>query len=481
MKIDGEVGITFDDVLLKPKRSRVKSRKEVDTSTYFSRRIRLNIPVVSSPMDTVTEHSMAIALARLGGLGVIHRFTSIDKQVEEVKKVKRAENIVISDPYKITKEATVKEVKKIFEEKGVSGLLVVDNGNRLIGIVTTRDILFQPDDRPVKEVMTPKERLIVASPNVDLEDAKKLLWRYRIEKLPIVDEEWRVRGLITAADIIKKIQYPKAARDRKGRLLVAAAIGIRGDYMERAEKLYEAEVDALVIDIAHGHMERALEVIKELKDSFGDDVDVIGGNIATYEGAKDVIKYGSDAVRVGIGPGSACTTRIVAGVGVPQLTAIMEAYKAAREYDVPVIADGGIRNPGDVVKALAAGASTVMIGRLFAGTDEAPGPVILRNGKRYKMYRGMASFVARLGKEIRVSGIDESEVSEYSYTTEGVEAFVEYKGSVEDIVKRLVAGVRAGMSYLGAFDIEELRLNAEFIRITNASVKESYPHDILLW
>ncbi len=481
MKIDGEVGITFDDVLLKPKRSRVKSRKEVDTTSKFSRNIRLNIPLVSSPMDTVTEHSMAIALARLGGLGVIHRFTSIEKQVEEVKKVKRAENIVINDPYKVSVDSTVGDVRKLFEEKGVSGLLVVNNGNKLVGIVTTRDVLFQPDDKPVREVMTPRDRLIVAHPDIDMEEAKKLLWRYRVEKLPIVDEEWNVKGLITAADIVKKIRYPNAARDRRGRLLVAAAVGIRGDYMERAEKLYDAEVDALVIDIAHGHMERALEVTKELKEAFGDDIDVIAGNIATYEGAKDVIKHGSDAVRVGIGPGSACTTRIVAGVGVPQLTAIMEAYKAAREYDIPIIADGGIRNPGDVVKALAAGASTVMIGRLFAGTDEAPGPVILRNGKRYKMYRGMASFVARLGKEVKTSNLDDVEVAEYSYSTEGVEAFVEYKGSVEDIVKRLVAGLRAGMSYLGAFDIEELRLNAEFIRITNSAVKESYPHDILLW
>lgn len=481
MKIDGDVGITFDDVLLKPRRSRVSSRKEVSTSTFFTRNIRLNIPIVSSPMDTVTEHSMAITIARLGGIGVIHRFISIDKQVDEVNKVKRAENIVINDPYKIGKYATVKDVRKVFEDKGVSGLLVVDDGERLIGIVTSRDILFQPDDRPVTEIMTPREKLIVAHQGIDLEEAKKLLWEYRIEKLPIVDDEWHINGLITAADIIKKIQYPEAARDKKGRLLVAAAVGIKGDYMKRAERLYEAEVDALVIDIAHGHMDRALETIKELKNSFGDDVDVIGGNIATYEGAKDIIKYGSDAVRVGIGPGSTCTTRIVAGVGVPQLTAIIEAYRAAREYNIPVIADGGIRNPGDIVKALAAGASTVMIGRLFAGTDESPGPVILRNGKRYKMFRGMASFVARLGKELRMSNIDEGDIGEYSYSTEGVEAFIEYRGSVEDVVKRLVAGLRAGMSYLGAFDIEELRLNAEFIRITDASVKESYPHDILLW
>ena len=481
MRFDGEVGITFDDVLLKPRRSRVRSRKEVDTSTYFTRNIKLNIPLVSSPMDTVTEHSMAITLARLGGIGVIHRFTSIEKEVEEVKKVKRAENIVINDPYRISEDSTVGDVRKLMEDKGVSGLLVVDDGDRLKGIVTARDILFQPDDKPVREVMTPRDKIIYARPGISFEEAKQLLWRYRIEKLPIVDDGWKIKGLITVSDIVKKIRYPDAARDEKGRLLVAAAVGIRGDYMERAEKLYEAEADALVIDVAHGHMERALEVVKELRKSFGEDIDIVAGNVATYEGAKDVIEYGSDAVRIGIGPGSTCTTRIVAGVGVPQLTAIMEAYKASKEYGVPIIADGGIRKPGDVVKALAAGASTVMIGRLFTGTDEAPGPVILRNGKRYKMYRGMASFVARLGKEMRTSGKPVDDVAEYAYTTEGVEAFVEYRGSVEDIVKRLVAGLRAGMSYLGAYNIEELRENAEFIRVTDASVRESYPHDVTLW
>ncbi len=481
MRIADGQGLTFDDVLLKPRLSRVRSRSEVDTSTWFTRRIRLNIPLVSSPMDTVTEHMMAIALARLGGIGIIHRFTSIERQVAEIRKVKRAENIVIRDPYSISPDATVGEARRLMEEKGVSGLLVVGEDGRLKGIVTSRDILFQGDDVPVREVMTPRERMVVAHEEIDLESAKKLLWRHRVEKLPIVDEDWRVKGLITAADIIKKIRYPNAARDRKGRLLVGAAVGIRGDYLERAEKLYEAEADALVIDVAHGHMERALEVIKELKKAFGEDIDVVGGNIATYEGARDVIAMGSDAVRVGIGPGSTCTTRIVAGVGVPQLTAIMEAYKAASEADVPVIADGGIRNPGDVVKALAAGASTVMIGGLFAGTDESPGPIVLRNGKRYKVFRGMASLSARVGKEAVTKGVEDTEVAEYSYSTEGVEAFVEYKGSVEDIVKRLVAGLRSGMSYLGAFDIEELRLNAEFIVISGASIRESYPHDVILW
>ena len=483
MRIESDVGITFDDVLLKPRRSRLSSRREVNTSTLFSRGIRLNIPLVSAPMDTVTEYTMAITLARLGGIGVIHRFNSIEQQVSEVIKVKRAENIVIEEPYSVGLDATIGDVRRIMEEKGVSGLLVIDGSKKLRGIVTARDILFQPNDKSVREVMTPRDRMIVARGEVSIEEAKELLWRNRIEKLPIVDEEDRVKGLITASDIVKKMRYPDAARDRKGRLLVAAAIGIRGDYLERSRQLYDAEVDALVIDVAHGHMERVLEVTKELKKIYGDDLDIVAGNVATYEGTRDLIEAGADAVRVGIGPGSVCTTRVVAGVGVPQLTAIIESFKAASEYDVPIIADGGIRNPGDIVKALAAGASTVMIGRLFAGTDESPGQIILRNGKRFKIYRGMASFYAKLAREAREKGEIEiaEEIEDYSYTAEGVEAYVEYRGSVEELVKRLVAGLKAGMSYLGARDIRELRENAIFIRITENSIKESYPHDVFLW
>ena len=482
MKILEKVGITFDDVLLLPRRSSLRSRKEADTSTSLSRKIRLKIPIISAPMDTVTEHTMAITLARLGGIGVIHRFTSIEHQVNEVKKVKRAENIVIEEPYKVGLDATVADAKRIMEDKGVSGLLVVDSMNKLKGIVTVRDILFQSGDIKIIDIMTPREKMITAGKNITMDEAKKLLWENRIEKLPIIDDD-KILGLITASDIVKRMRYPDAARDKKGRLLVAAAIGIKGDYLKRAGKLHDAEADALVVDVAHGHMDMVLDAVKEIKKNFGDDLDVISGNIATYEGALDLIKAGSDAVRVGIGPGSVCTTRVVAGVGVPQLTAILESYKAAKEYGIPIIADGGIRKSGDLVKALAAGASTVMIGRLFAGTDESPGHVILRNGKRYKIYRGMASFYARLAREAREKGNIElaEEIEDYSYTAEGVEAYVEYTGSAEETVKRLVAGLKAGMSYLGAGNIKELREKAIFIRVTSNSLAEGYPHDINLW
>jgi len=483
VKIRDDIGLTFDDVLLIPRRSGLNSRKEANTRTRLTRNITLKIPIVSSPMDTVTEHQMAITLARLGGIGVIHRFNPIEQQVNEVKKVKRAENILIEEPYKVSVNSTVGEARKIMSDKGVSGLLVVDEMNRLRGIVTSRDILFQANDTGIADIMTPRSRLIVAKEGISMDEALKILWENRIEKLPIIDDDERVKGLITLSDIVKRLRYPDAVRDKKGRLLVAAAIGIRGDYHERAKKLYDAEVDALVIDVAHGHMDRVIDVVRELKKEYGDDLEIISGNVATYEGTLDLIKAGSDAVRIGIGPGSVCTTRVVAGVGVPQITAIMDSYKAAKEYDIPLIADGGVRTPGDIVKALAAGASTVMIGRLFAGTEESPGQVILRNGKRYKIYRGMASFYARLAREARERGDIEmaEEIEEYSYSTEGVEAYVEYTGSVEEIIKRLVAGLKAGMSYLGAKDISQLRENAIFIRITNNGLRESYPHDINLW
>ena len=473
-----DVALTFDDVLLIPRSSNIKSRKEVSTKTFFSRNISLNIPLVSSPMDTVTEEDMAITLARLGGIGVIHRFTSIENQVNMVKKVKRAENITIEQPYFISPDSTLREARNLTERHGVTGFMVVKNG-MLMGVVSNRDMLFQPDDKLVKDVMTPRGKLIVAKPDIDIEDAKKLLWKNRVEKLPLVDENWRLRGLITAADIIKRMKYPYAARDNKGRLLVAAAIGMRKDYMERASSLVEAGVDAIVIDVANGYMELVAERMKELKREFSD-VEIIAGNIATEEGVKALAKAGADAIRVGIGPGSVCTTRIVAGVGVPQITAIMESAETARKYDIPLIADGGIRNPGDVVKAIAAGANTVMLGRLFAGTDESPGKVVLKNGRRYKIYRGMASFYARLAKEEREKGEFElfEELEEYSFSSEGVEAYVEYIGSVEEVVNRLVSGLKTGMAYIGAKSISEISEKAKFIRITMAGLKESYPHDI---
>ena len=472
------LGLTFDDVLLIPRRSSLRSRKEVSLKTRFSKRIELSIPIVSSPMDTVTEETMAIKMARLGGIGVIHRFTTVDRQVDMIRKVKRAENIVIEEPYTIDPDATLADARRMSEELGVSGFMVVRDG-KLLGVISRRDMLFQPDGRLVREVMTPRQRLVVATGNISIEEAKELLWRNRIEMLPIVDEEWRLKGLITAADILRKLRYPNSARDRKGRLLVAAAIGVRGDVVGHAEKLVDAGADALVIDVANGYLDIVIDTVKLLKREFPD-IDVVAGNIATGEGAEALAVAGADAIRVGIGPGSVCTTRLVAGVGVPQLTAIMDARRGAEPYDVPLIADGGIRYPGDIVKALAAGAETVMIGRLFAGTDESPGKIVLKNGKRYKVYRGMASFYARLARKSRELGEVEldREIEDYAYTSEGVEAFVEYTGSVEEVVSRLVSGIKAGMAYVGARNIRELWEKAMFIRVTNAGIRESHPHDV---
>ncbi len=471
-------GLTFDDVLLLPRRSSLSSRREVSLKTRFSKSITLYIPIVSSPMDTVTEEAMAIKMARLGGIGVIHRFTTIERQVDMIKKVKRAENIIIEEPYTIDPDATLGEARRMSEDLGVSGFMVVKNG-KLQGILSRRDMLFQSDSKLVREVMTPRERLIVAKENISIEEAKNLLWRNRIEMLPIIDEEWRLKGLITAADILNKLRYPNSARDKKGRLLVAAAIGVRGDVVSHAEKLIDAGADALVIDVANGYLDIVIETLKLLKREFPD-TDIVAGNIATKEGAEALAVAGADAIRVGIGPGSVCTTRIVAGVGVPQITAIMDSREGAEPYDVPLIADGGIRYPGDVVKALAAGAETVMIGRLFAGTDESPGKIVLKNGKRFKVYRGMASFYARLARKTRELGEVEldRDIEDYAYTSEGVEAFVEYTGSVEEVVNRLVSGVRAGMAYVGARNITELWKKAKFIRITNAGIRESHPHDV---
>lgn len=470
-----QLTLTFDDVLLVPRVSSIASRAEVSLQTRFSRRIKLNIPIVSSPMDTVTEDAMAISLARLGGLGIIHRFTTIREQAQMVERVKRAENIVIENPYQISPDATLAEARRLSEEYNVTGFMVVKDG-KLVGVLSRRDMLFQPDSRLVREVMTPRERLIVAKEGITLEEAKEVLWKYRIEKLPIVDDEWRLKGLITAADIVKKMKYPNAARDPKGRLLVGASVGVKGDYLKRAQALVESGADVLVIDVANGYLELVAERIKELKREFPD-VDVVGGNVASEEGAEMLAKAGADAIRVGIGAGSVCITRVVAGVGVPQLSAILDCRKVSLEYGVPIIADGGIRNSGDIVKALAAGASTVMIGRLFAGTDESPGKIVMRGGRRYKIYRGMASFYAKLGKEIKEGWVPE-DLDLHYLSVEGVEAYVEYRGSVEDIVRRLAAGVRAGMAYLGARTVEELPQKAIFVRITGEGLKESYPHDV---
>jgi len=475
--LDG-LGITFDDVLLVPRFSRITSRREVSIRTWLTRKLQINIPIVSAAMDTVTEGRMAIAMAREGGIGVIHRFMTIQQQVREVEKVKRAESIVIENPYTIDVGEKVGEARALMQRYGVSGLLVVENGNKLKGIITTRDILFERDEVPVREVMTPRERMIVAEHPLSTEEMINLIRKHKIEKIPIVDKENRIKGLVTAKDIIQRGSYPNASRDSKGRLMVGAAIGVKGDYLDRAKALYDAEVDVIVIDIAHGHMELMLKALKNVRKELGDKAQIIAGNVATPEGFEDLASE-ADCVKVGVGPGAVCTTRIVAGVGVPQLTAILNCSKASERTGVPMMADGGIRSSADIVKALAAGASTTMLGMLLAGTDESPGAVVVRNGRKYKIYRGMASFYAMLSRESREAGeLELDDVADYSYMAEGIEAYVDYRGSVSDVVKQLVAGLRSGLSYCGATNLEELRSNAILIRISQAAIREGAPHDV---
>ncbi len=481
---DMRVGLTFDDVLLVPKFSDVKSRKDADTRTRFSRKIELGIPIVSANMDTVTESAMAISMARLGGIGVIHRFLTVEEEVNEVLKVKRSEGVVIEDPITMGPDGTVAEAWDIIRERQIGGIVIVDNVRRVLGLLTRRDINLEDDlSRKVREVMTPRRRLVVARKGVSLDEAKRTLSQNKIEKLPILDAKGRLAGLITSKDIVKRKQFPSATKDSKGRLRVAAAVGVKGDHMLRSRRLLEAGADALVVDIAHGHSTYATETVKEIKRELGD-VEVVAGNVATAKGALDLIKAGADAVKVGVGSGSICVTRVVTGSGVPQLTAIFDSAAGAAESDVPIIGDGGIRNPGDVTKAVAAGASSVMVGSLFAGTEESPGPTILREGVRYKLTRGMASLAATVDRRVRESGSngpreDEliEEVVEDS-VPEGVEGLIPYKGRVDEVVRQLVGGLRSGMSYSGACTLADLRKKAEFMRITSAGHEESGPHDI---
>ncbi len=474
-------GLTFDDVLLVPKRSAVVSRSHVSTATWLTRHIRLNIPIVSANMDTVTESQMAIAMARAGGIGIIHRFMPIERQAAEVARVKRAENYVVEHPYTVPPTMSIAEVRRFMEEYDTGGILVVDEDHHLLGIITTRDLLFLEDDNlTVAEVMTPRPRVVTAPPGTSMEEAKRILWRHRIEKLPLVDENDRVVGLITARDIVNREKFPLATKDAKGRLRVGAAVGVRPGFMRRAEALLEAGADVIVVDIAHGHSDNCIRAVKELRRQFGDEVEIIAGNVATAEGTADLIEAGVDAVKVGIGPGSICVTRIVTGFGVPQITAIQECARVAREAGIPIIADGGIRNSGDLVKALAAGASSVMVGSLLAGTTESPGRVVIRNGRRYKIVRGMASLTANIDRqqvadEVRETG---EEIDWEKVVPEGVEAVVPYRGNVAEVLDQLVGGLRSGLSYGGAFTIEELWDNAEFIQITPAGLFESKPHDV---
>jgi IMP dehydrogenase len=474
--LDIREGLTFDDVLLVPKRSPIISRSQTDLKTKLSRNITLNIPIISANMDTVTESSMAIAIAREGGIGIIHRFLTIEDQVDEILKVKRSESVIIEQPYTIKPDVTVIEARKAMEEYGVSGLLV-EEGGKLAGIITRRDITFEKNNkRKVSELMT--REVITAKAGTTIEQAKEILHNQRIEKLPVVDEKKRIVGLITSKDIQKMDEYPYASQDRKGRLLVGAAVGVKGDYLERTEALLEAGADVLVVDIAHGHSDNAINTVHMIKKAFPK-CELIAGNVATGEGASDLIKAGVDAVKVGVGSGSICITRVVTGSGVPQLTAVLDSVKVARDHGIPVVSDGGVRNSGDMTKALAAGASSVMIGSLFGGTDESPGKTLVKNGKKYKMYRGMASFYASLGRKYREEGpqvVDSDDLNDY--VPEGVEAMVPYKGSVVEIVRQLSGGLRSGLSYCGAKSIGEMQRNAEFIKMTSAGFIESQPHDV---
>ncbi len=469
-KIIGK-GITFDDVLLVPAYSEVIPN-DVDLRTQLTKKIQLQIPLMSSGMDTVTEHRMAIAMARQGGIGVIHKNMSIEAQAEEVDKVKRSENGVITDPFSLSPEHTLEDADALMAKFRISGVPICE-GTKLVGIITNRDLKFETDySKKIKESMT-SDGLITAREGITLEEAKKMLAAARKEKLPIVDENYNLKGLITIKDIEKTIKYPNSAKDSQGRLLCAAAVGVTPDITDRVDELVRSKVDAVVIDTAHGHSANVLKTFKLIREKYPD-LQVIAGNVATRSGAEAMIQMGVDAVKIGIGPGSICTTRVVAGIGVPQVTAIMEAYDVAKEYGIPVIADGGIKYSGDITKALAAGANVCMMGSLFAGTDESPGDFELYQGRKYKVYRGMGSIAAmENGSKDRYFQANAKKL-----VPEGVEGRVAYKGTVEDTVFQLLGGLRSGMGYCGAKTISELHDKAEFVEISAASLKESHPHDI---
>lgn len=467
-------GLTFDDVLLVPQKSEVLP-KDVSTQTQLTKTIKLNIPLMSAGMDTVTESKMAISMARQGGIGIIHKNMSIEDQALEVDKVKRSESGVIVDPFYLSKDHTIQDADNIMARYKISGVPIVDDNNKLIGIITNRDIKFEADfNKKVDEVMT-KENLVTAREGINLVEAQKILKQHKIEKLPIVDEEGHLKGLITIKDIEKKIQYPNSAKDAQGRLLCGAALGISADLMDRVEALVKANVDVVVLDSAHGHSMGVINALKQVKEKYPN-LQVIAGNVATAKATEDLIKAGADCVKVGIGPGSICTTRVVAGIGVPQVTAVMDCAEVGHKYGVPVIADGGIKYSGDIVKALAAGASICMMGSMFAGTEESPGETVLYRGRSYKTYRGMGSIGAmEKGSKDRYFQNDAKKL-----VPEGVEGMVAYKGKAEDIVYQMIGGIRAGMGYCGAATIKDLMDNAEFIKITAASLKESHPHDITI-
>lgn len=466
-------GITFDDVLLVPQYSEVTPNM-IDLTTNLTKKIKLNIPMMSAAMDTVTESKMAIAMARQGGIGIIHKNMSIEAQAEEVDKVKRSENGVITDPFYLSPEHTLKDADELMAKFRISGVPITE-GTKLVGIITNRDLKFETDfSKKIKESMTSKEDgLITAKVGITLDEAKAILAKARKEKLPIVDDDFNLRGLITIKDIEKQIKYPLSAKDDQGRLLCGAGVGITGNMMERVEALVNAHVDVIVMDSAHGHSKNIIEAVKKVKAAYPE-LQVIAGNIATGDAARALIEAGADAVKVGIGPGSICTTRIVAGIGVPQITAIMDCYAVAKEYGIPVIADGGIKYSGDITKALAAGGNVCMMGSMFAGCDEAPGTFELFQGRKYKVYRGMGSIAAmENGSKDRYF-----QEGAKKLVPEGVEGRVAYKGSLEDMIFQLVGGIRSGMGYNGCPTIPELQERAKFVKISAASLKESHPHDI---
>jgi len=470
-------GLTFDDVLLVPKFSDVTSRSQTDLSTQLSRNISINIPLISANMDTVTEASMAVTIAREGGIGIIHRFLTIQEEVNEVLKVKRSGSVMIENPYTINTEQTIQNALITMDEKQVSGLLVVDSNSKLVGILTERDVLFEPLDcsKLVMDLMT--KDVVTAKQGINLEDAKQALKNNRIEKLPIVDDNYLVKGLITSQDISNLEKYPNATKDTKGRPIVGAAVGVKGDFMERTEALIDAGTDTIVVDIAHGHSENAINTVKNIKKAFPN-CELIAGNIATAKGAEDLIKAGVDAVKVGVGSGSICITRVITGSGVPQLTAVLDCAKVGQEYDIPIISDGGTRNSGDATKALAAGAASIMVGSILGGTDETPGTTITKNNKRFKIYRGMASLAASMGRKTKETGSFDLKDDINDYVAEGVEAMVPYKGSVTDIIGQMTGGIRSGLSYCGAHNIKQMQKNVEFIKISRAGFAESQPHDV---
>ncbi|MBP7184821.1 MAG: IMP dehydrogenase [Saprospiraceae bacterium] len=469
--------LTFDDVLLLPSYSEVLPR-EVDTSTHLTKKIKLNSPIVSAAMDTVTENRLAIAMARQGGIGIIHKNMSIAEQVEQVRRVKRSESGMIIDPVTLPSNATIKDALALMRKYQIGGIPVINSNNKLIGILTNRDLRFEKDiNLPIKKVMTTRN-LITAPIGTTLDQAREILQKYKIEKLPVVDDVRRLVGLITYKDIMKVLNYPQSCKDEFGRLIVGAALGVTSDLFERAQALVKVGVDVVCVDTAHGHSKGVLEAIEKLKSQYPH-LQIIGGNIATASGAKALADAGADAVKVGIGPGSICTTRVIAGVGVPQLSAIYEASLGLKGTDIPIIADGGIRYTGDIVKALAAGANAIMAGSLFAGVEEAPGETVLFDGRKFKVYRGMGSISSmELGSKDRYFQDVEDDIKKL--VPEGIEGRVPFKGSVSEVMVQYLGGLRAGMGYCGAKDIVSLQANAKFVQITSAGIHESHPHNITI-